>query len=181
MEDESVRYNDDAPVAQRCDDGRMTRFPWHSNTHERFTTMIRPATSADLTAVFNIVNESSPCDLNFQMFAQTYVSQLSSLDRRLGVYEEDGVIMGFVGILCTWQLHAGERIAETKELVVAKAHQDKDIRDQLLSWAEQVARESGCGKITMCSRVEHTDSHRFYEENGYRKTYHRFDKYITLD
>ena len=140
--------------------------------------MIRSAISADLKAVYDVVNESSPTDLNFQMFARTYVDQLGSLERRMGVYEEDGVVMGFVGILCTWQLHCGERIAETKELVVAKAHQDKDIRDQLLAWAEQVARDSGCGRITMCSRVGHTESHRFYEANGFHKTYHRFDKVL---
>ncbi|NMM94449.1 GNAT family N-acetyltransferase [Bifidobacterium oedipodis] len=140
--------------------------------------MIRPATSSDLKAVYDLVNETSECDLNFQMFAQTFVNQLNTIDRKLGVYEEEGKVIGFVGILCTWQLHAGERLAETKELTVAKAHQDKDIRDQLLAWAEQVARDAGCGRITMCSRVFHESSHRFYESNGFEKTYYRFDKKI---
>ena len=138
--------------------------------------MIRPATAADLKAVYEIVNESSDDDLNFQMFAQTYVNQLESLERKLGVCEENGKVIGFVGILCTWQLHIGERVAETKELVVAKAHRDHDVRDQLLAWAEDIARDAGCGKITMCSRVEHTDSHAFYESNGFHKTYFRFDR-----
>ncbi|WP_158275754.1 GNAT family N-acetyltransferase [Bifidobacterium catulorum] len=138
--------------------------------------MIRPATAADLKAVYEIVNESSDDDLNFQMFAQTYVSQLETIERKLGVCEENGEVIGFVGILCTWQLHIGERVAETKELVVAKAHRDHDVREQLLTWAENVARDAGCGKITMCSRVAHADSHVFYEENGFVKTYYRFDR-----
>ncbi|AKV54988.1 putative GCN5-related N-acetyltransferase [Bifidobacterium actinocoloniiforme DSM 22766] len=138
--------------------------------------MIRAATTADLKDVYALISESSQNTLDYQMFARTYISQLENFDHKLGIYEEDGQVMGFVGILCTWQLHIGKRVAETKELVVSKAHQDKDIRDQLLAWAEQLAKDTGCGLLTMCSRLEHTASHQFYEENGFHKTYYRFDK-----
>ena len=143
--------------------------------------MIRTATSADLKDVYNVVSEGSHYNLNFQMFAQAYVSQLASLDRKMAVYEENGIIMGYVGVLCTWQLYIGERIAETKELAVLKAYQDeRDIRGQLLKWAEETARNSGCGVLSICSRVEHTGSHEYYKSNGFEPSFYRFDKEIDL-
>ncbi|OTA26931.1 hypothetical protein B9G54_02560 [Alloscardovia macacae] len=142
--------------------------------------MIRQATTADLKAVYDIIEETSHYSLDFQVFAQTFVDQLGSLDRKMGVYEEDGEIMGFVGILCTWQLYIGYRVAETKELAVSPKYRDRGIRDELLAWAENVARESGCGILSMCSRIEHTDSHEYYKSQGFHESFYRFDKEIAL-
>ncbi|KFI45769.1 PhnO protein [Bifidobacterium bohemicum] len=140
--------------------------------------MIRPATNADLKSIYNIVSESSPCELDYQMFARTYLSQLENFDHKLGVCEENGEIVGFVGVLCTWQLYMGARVAEIKDLAVAKAHQDHDVRDQLLAWAEGVAHDTGCGRISMCSVLKHEESHEFYEKHGFKKIFYRFDKNI---
>lgn len=141
--------------------------------------MIRPAETSDLKAVYHIVGETSPCKLDFQMFARTYISQLENFDHKLGICEENGEVVGFVGVLCTWQLYMGDRVAEIKDLAVDKAHQDHDVRGELLAWAEKVARESGCGRISMCSVVKHEDSHKFYEDHGFKKIFYRFDKNIA--
>ena len=138
--------------------------------------MLRNATPADLAAVFDLVNASSDYDLQKTMFARTFVDQLEQERHKLGVYEQDGKVIGFVGLLCTWQLHLGVRVGEVKELVVAKGHRTGDVREKLLEWAEDTARAAGCEHIAVCSRISHESSHEFYESNGFKKTHYRFDK-----
>ncbi|AEB07450.1 GCN5-related N-acetyltransferase [Coriobacterium glomerans PW2] len=138
--------------------------------------MIRDAQSSDLAAVFNLVSASSDFNLQQSMFARTYVDQLSQERHKLGVYEQDGEVIGFVGMLCTWQLHLGTRIGEIKELVVDKSHCNADVRDQLLAWAQQRACAAGCECIAVTSRLSHTASHEFYLNQGFTETHYRFEK-----
>ncbi len=117
--------------------------------------------------------------LNKGMFARTFVDQLNEERHKLGVFEtEDGEVVGFVGINCTWQLHDGVRVAEVTELTVAEGYRDGDIRFQLLEWATEVACEAGCERMILSSRLGHDESHGFYETYGFTKTHYRFDKDI---
>ena len=138
--------------------------------------MLRFATYADLAAVFDLVQASTVFDLQKSMFTRTYVDQLNQERHKLGVYELNGEVVGFVNIRCTWQLHLGARVGELKELVVAEGHRDGTIHTELLQWAEDRAREAGCESIAITSRLDHAESHEFYETNGFEKSHYRFDK-----
>lgn len=138
--------------------------------------MLRFATYADLAAVFDLVQASTVFDLQKSMFTRTYVDQLNQERHKLGVYELDGQVVGFVNIRCTWQLHLGARVGELKELVVAEGHRNGNIRTELLRWAEDRAREAGCESIAITSRLDHQESHDFYETHGFEKSHYRFDK-----
>ena len=63
-----------------------------------------------------------------------------------------------------------------KELVVAEGHRDGNIRTELLKWAEDRAREAGCESVAITSRLDHQESHDFYETHGFEKSHYRFDK-----
>lgn len=151
-----------------------------SHRNEGDNPMLRYATYADLAAVFDIIQASASNELQKSMFTRTYVDQLNQERHKLGVYEQDGKVIGFVNIRCTWQLHLGTRVGELKELVVAEGHRNGTVRDELLQWAEDRAREAGCESIAVTSRLEHPGSHEFYESNGFTKSHYRFDKPIEL-
>lgn len=141
--------------------------------------MVRYATSSDLTAIYNLISTTimDGHQLNKGLFAHTFVDQLNEERHKLGVYEtEDGKIVGFVGVNCTWQLHDGARIAEVSELTVAEEYRNGDIRFKLLEWAVEVACEAGCETMTLNSRLGHDESHKFYKSYGFKKTHYRFDR-----
>lgn len=142
--------------------------------------MLRYATYADLASVFDLVQASASNELQKAMFTRTYVDQLNQERHKLGVYELNGEVIGFVNIRCTWQLHLGARVGELKELVVADGHRNGTVRDELLQWAEDRAREAGCESVAITSRLGHTESHDFYERNGFTKSHYRFDKPLEL-
>lgn len=161
--------------------GLMSRFNASTQAHsEREKPMLRYATYADLAAIFDLVQASASNELQKAMFTRTYVDQLNQERHKLGVYELDGEVIGFVNIRCTWQLHLGARVGELKELVVADGHRNGTVRDELLQWAEDRAREAGCESVAITSRLGHTESHDFYERNGFTKSHYRFDKAIEL-
>lgn len=143
--------------------------------------MVRYATLSDLTVSYELIGATiaGGDTLNKGMFARTFVDQLNEERHKLGVFEtEDGEVVGFVGINCTWQLHDGVRVAEVTELTVAEGYRDGDIRFQLLEWATEVACEASCERMILSSRLGHDESHGFYETYGFTKTHYRFDKDI---
>jgi PhnO protein len=139
--------------------------------------MVRCATTSDLTAVYELIHTTIGRDLNKSMFARTFVNQLGQERHKLGVYEDenDGVI-GFIGIICTWTLHAGVRIAEISEIAVDKNHRNGDVRYKLMEWGTEIACDAGCEKMILSSRMAHEASHEFYEKLGFEKTHYRFDR-----
>lgn len=148
-----------------------------TNSQEERQPMVRFAESSDLSAVYDLIHSTIACDLNKSMFARTYVDQLNEERHKLGVYENDeGKIIGFVGVNCTWQLHSGVRVAEVSELTVAEGYRDGDVRFKLLEWAVEVACDAGCEQMTLTSRLGHDESHEFYEKYGFERTHYRFDR-----
>ena len=139
--------------------------------------MVRCASTSDLGAVYELIRSTIGQDLQKSMFARTFLDQLGEERHKLGVYElEDGTIVGFVGVNCTWTLHMGVRVAEISEIAVDKHHRDGDVRFELLEWATEKACDAGCEKMILTSRLPNVDSHAFYEQFGFEKTHYRFDR-----
>ncbi len=143
------------------------------------TAMVRFATTSDLGEVYELIKGTIGQDLQKSMFARTFLDQLDEERHKLGVYEdEDGKIIGFVGVNCTWTLHTGVRVAEISEIAVDKDHRNGDVRFKLLEWATEKACDAGCEKMILTSRLANEDSHAFYEKFGFEKTHYRFDRML---
>jgi GNAT superfamily N-acetyltransferase len=74
--------------------------------------------------------------------------------------------------------HAGARCCELESVYVRAATRGRGIGARLLDAAEAIARERGCYRIQLTSRVVRADAHRFYEAHGFTATHHGYKKLL---
>ena len=93
---------------------------------------------------------------------------LDDPDHRLLVVESEGEVLGWVHVavrICSTRRRTRELVA----LVVANTHRGKGLGEALLAEAETWAVERALEKVSLRSREDRRDAHRFYERLGYRK------------
>ena len=141
------------------------------------TAALRPATVADAAAMV---------DLNGQLGYPTTEPELRRrLESTLGSPDERVLVAVTAEDRPIAWVHVGlERVLEAsdvatiKGLVVDQGHRSSGVGAELLAAAEAWARERGCARMTVRSRVTRERAHRFYEREGYviDKTTHVFRK-----
>ena len=95
------------------------------------------------------------------------------------VAEEDGDVVGVCQVIIFQHFqHAGGWCAEIESVHVRGDRRSRGIGAQLLSAAEDLARERGCYRIQLTSRNVREDAHRFYLANGYGQTSQGFKKFF---
>ncbi len=118
-----------------------------------------------------------------------YPSSQEQVERRLRQIQQDeshavyvaerygGRVVGWVHVhLC--QLVVADLQAEIGGLVVDEGYRQRGIGRLLMEWAEQWAREKGCGTVHLRSNIVREDARVFYERIGYSdvKTQRTFRK-----
>ncbi|MBR0419623.1 MAG: GNAT family N-acetyltransferase [Erysipelotrichaceae bacterium] len=98
-------------------------------------------------------------------------------NRKNFIYEEDDEIKGMINMRLEHQLHHGGIVAEIMELFVKEKYRLNGIGKKLLAEAIKIARDEGCLRIELSSSNWRTDSHRFYEDNGFSASHVN----LTLD
>jgi len=100
---------------------------------------------------------------------------------RLFALREAGAIRALAGVGVCLNLYHGRHLW-VYELVTDGAHRSRGFGEALLRHLEGVAREAGCARIALCSGVQRTDAHRFYEERcGYARVSHVFVRELEND
>ena len=89
----------------------------------------------------------------------------SSSDSVIVAVEKTEVV-GWIHVFISLRLES-DPFAEIGGLVISSEHRNKGIGKMLVNAAEKWARERGLSKIRVRSRLERTDTHRFYERDGY--------------
>src|SRR6476646_6854099 len=115
--------------------------------------MIRPATIYDVPRVQEIIN--SHAELGRMLFKS--LAQLYEDLRDFAVYEEDGQILGCVGLTIIWA-----DLAEVRSLAVDGNHQGRGIGRQLVDWTFAEARRLNIRKL-----MSLTYEQRFFEKQGF--------------
>lgn len=65
------------------------------------------------------------------------------------------------------------------DLVSNESQRSNGYGKQLLLYLENLAVENGCHAIVLCSRLDRTEAHRFYEEKlNYQKTSYVIKRYL---
>ena len=138
---------------------------------------IRPMTAADAALVADLTTQ-----LGYPTGSAETAERISMLlerpdDHAALVAEEDGRAIGWVHVAIYTSLESG-RVATIGGLIVGEGHRSGGIGAELLTAAEEWARENGAAKMTVRSRVTRERAHRFYEREGYTllKTSHVFEK-----
>jgi GNAT superfamily N-acetyltransferase len=94
---------------------------------------------------------------------------VDSADNWLAVAEDDDVgVVGWIHVVRGVSVLSGEH-AEIAALVVTAARRRAGVGGQLLRSALCWAAASGVPRLTVRSRVERADAHRFYTRNGFRR------------
>ncbi len=68
------------------------------------------------------------------------------------------------------------RIGLIDELIVGKTYRNHGVGKMLLDKAVGLAKEKGCYRVELHSNIKRTDTHRFYESNGFEKNGYYFTK-----
>ena len=137
---------------------------------------IRPAREEDARRLAELVgllgHEISAADL------WTRAAELQGAGIPQLVAEQDGEILGFVGLHRMTVVYRERRVARITILVTAEEARGRGIGRMLVNAAGDQAREWDCGLLEVTSNERLTDAHEFYRHMGFDQTRKRFAKQL---
>lgn len=87
-------------------------------------------------------------------------------------------VCGFIALNLIYDLADHAALAQISYLCVDQLQRRQHIGDQLLSYAEQFARERGCRRVELHCDQRRQDAHQFYLQQGYAESPKFFRKYV---
>lgn len=143
---------------------------------------VRPATEHDLPRIVELLQQLSLDDRREDLgppLPDVYVDVFRRLEadpgQHLLVVEDDERIVGSVTVIVSPNLsHKGTPWAEVENMVVDDAARGRGHGEALIREAIEIARRSGCYKLTLTSNNQRTGAHRFYERVGFKQTHRGF-------
>lgn len=142
--------------------------------------VVRPAGPADLPAVLELYRELDPDDALDLAEARAVFDRMARYpDYTLHVAEMDGEVLGTYTLLVVENLaHRGSRSAVIEAVAVAGTAQGRGIGRAMMGRALDLAREKGCYKAALSTRMSRERAHAFYESLGFER--HGFSFYTEL-
>lgn len=94
------------------------------------------------------------------------------------VAEEQGELVGMIGIRQLYSYEADEAVTQISALVTKREHQGKGIGKALVQFVEEWAQENGSHMIVLTSGIkeERKKAHEFYKSLNFDITGYRFVK-----
>ena len=99
----------------------------------------------------------------------------SGFDRVL-VAVADGQVVGLAGVHLAWMVHTDLPTARLMSIVVDETRRGQGIGRRLIEASIEQARDWGCDRIELTSRLERSGAHSFYETVGFVHTSKRFSR-----
>jgi len=90
-----------------------------------------------------------------------------------------GALIAAATLHQTIVLHRPKPIGRISALIVDARHRGTGLGRALVSAAEQMFAEAGCGMVEVTSNMRRKDAHAFYQHLGYELTSARFVKTLT--
>ena len=137
---------------------------------------LRPATAEDVDAVYGLICELKQAELDRSAFHAGFAANLLDHNMRYQLAEQNGHIIGMIGLHMQFHLHHANWIGEIQELVVMPQARGLRVGSQLLAWAEEFARQAGAEMTELSTSVTRLAAHRFYLREGYTQSHFRFTK-----
>ena len=137
---------------------------------------IRNAELNDLPELINLCTELG-YPSNDDQINQRLQKLLKSPSDVVYVAVKKTEVIGWIHVFTSLRLES-DPFAEIGGLVVSSEHRNKGIGRMLVNAADKWAIEKGFSKIRVRSRIERTDTSRFYERAGYvvKKSQNVFEK-----
>lgn len=121
----------------------------------------------DLKRSFSVIKELRP-HLSLTDFLFLYEQSHKNDGYEIVAIEEDGEILAVMGYRFLFDLVRGQHIY-VDDLVSTELARSKGLGAELLKYAENVAKESGCKSLRLCTGLENERGMKFYEKNGWIK------------
>lgn len=140
--------------------------------------IIREMEAKDVMGVVSLIrNELGYDDISSDVYdrviriynAENYVTFIA---------EEDGAVIGFVGIMRGLAFELDGEYIRVIALAVSRAYQSLGIGSKLEARVEQYAAETGANSIVISSGLTRSRAHMFYSNKGYEKKGYSFIKRI---
>ncbi len=142
---------------------------------ERGSLIIRELkTNAEFKEAYPVMSQ-----LRVNLSEEDYLGLLKPMQKQgyrlLALYDENKV-KALAGIIELTNFY-NEKHIYVYDLVTDGASRSKGYGEKLLHHIEELAKESGCGMISLSSGNQRKDAHRFYEEKmGFDRVSHVFNK-----
>ena len=133
---------------------------------------IRPARQGDAERLAKLVGLLDHEIDAATLWAHTVELQAAGIPQL--VAEEDGVVLGFVGLNRMIVAYRDRPVARITILVTAEEARGRGIGRVLVKAAIDKAREWGCGLLEVTSNERLGEAHRFYRHMGFDQTSKRF-------
>lgn len=112
-------------------------------------------------------------------YAETLATMIARDDVWLLVGEAEGEVLGTLQLTIIPNLsHGAAPWANIENMVVDARARRSGVGAALIEEAAERARASGCYKMSLTSRVERADAHRFYRSHGFEVRHHGFSRYF---
>jgi GNAT superfamily N-acetyltransferase len=105
------------------------------------------------------------------------ISVISRLPEHITfVAEQDGGVVGLVGVYMDYALEINGAYGRLMGLVVDESFRGRGIGKRLMEWIEGWLRDRGATRLTLTSGKQRIEAHGFYRTIGYEETGLRFAK-----
>jgi GNAT superfamily N-acetyltransferase len=133
--------------------------------------LIRQALESDLQAVLSMYAQPLMDDgkvLACEQALEIFKKMQRYPDYRLYVAQSDSIAVGTFTLLIMDNLgHMGTPSGVIEDVVVHPQWQGKGIGTQMMQFAFEICRDSGCYKVALSSNIKRKNAHRFYESLGF--------------
>nr|MBA5588417.1 GNAT family N-acetyltransferase [Anaerobacillus isosaccharinicus]QOY38579.1 GNAT family N-acetyltransferase [Anaerobacillus isosaccharinicus] len=130
--------------------------------------MIREAKKQDIAGLAELMGELGyPTDFKEMEYRMSNI--LSNNNYQTYVYEEDGKLLGMIGMILCYRFERNESYIRIVAFVVHSELRGKGIGSLLLEEAENWAKKQGANMMTLNSgnRTERNDAHQYYFRRGF--------------
>ncbi len=137
--------------------------------------IIENKTKPDIAKVWPVMSQLRSTIDQSEFEQRVTEAQISGY--RLYTAREDGRILGALGFRITNDLAWGRQLY-IDDLVIDEEVRGSGIGKALLDFAKEEAAKAGCKQLRLCSSLNRTDAHRFYEREGVEKKGYAFGIFI---
>ncbi len=132
---------------------------------------------SDFVRCFPVLKELRQ-HLEFEEFIAIYEEAGKSNGYQLVAAETNGEIAAVMGYRILWDLVRGKHVY-VDDLVSTATKRSQGLGEELLDYAEEVAKAEGCSTLRLCAFIENERAIKFYERLGWTKRSYAFTKKLT--
>lgn len=139
----------------------------------------RSAASEDCSFVYDMICDMEAKALPYPAFKAIFLEQINNANHDFILGELGSAVVAVIHLRYENQLHHAGRIAEIMEFAVMNGYRCKGIGKEMLTHAEQCAKDHRCLQIEVACNQLRKNTHRFYLREGMKNYHFKFSKGLS--